>query len=433
METSFFRFASKSENPGRVYSTALISVFSTSVLFLLIFALLKNPFASWIQFPQHPEYVVWFAVILAIDAVTAIPFAWIRIEKNALKFAVIKLVNIAFNIGFNLFFLTFCPWFLKHNPESWIKIFYSPEIGVGYIFISNLLASVIMLLMLLPDILKIHFQFDKEIFKKLLNYGFPILLVGIAGQLTLYVSNILIPFLIPESQEPLKQLGIYGANLKLAVLMNMFIQAFRFAFEPFFFARGNSKDDPLIYANIMKYFVIFGLMIFLGMTLFVDLLQYVNDEKYNSGLKVLPIILMANLVYGMYYTQSLWYKITDKTRYGAIQSVIASVVSIVLNFMLIPVFGYMGSAVTLLFSYILVLIISYFQGEKYYPVPYNLKRIGIYFSVALSLFFISWLFYSFNTIVKTGLGAILIFVFCGSVYAFEKNDLKGLFKTNKKK
>ena len=289
METSFFRFASKSENKDRVYSTTLISVFSTSILFLLVFVLLKNFIAGLIQYPQHPEYIVWFAVILAIDAVTAIPFAWIRIEKKAMKFAFIKLVNIAFNIGFNLFFLTFCPWILKHNPESWIRIFYSPEIGVGYIFISNLLASVVMLLMLMPDILKIHFQFDKEILKKLLNYGFPILIVGIAGQLTLGIDKILIPFLIPESQQPMVQLGIYGANFKLAVLMNMFIQAFRYAFEPFFFARGNSKDDPLIYANIMKYFVIFGLLIFLGMTLFVDLLQFINDQKYNSGLKVFPL------------------------------------------------------------------------------------------------------------------------------------------------
>lgn len=433
METSFFRFASKSENPGRVYSTSLISVFSTSLLFLLIFILLKNPIAGFIQYPQHSEYIVWFAAILAIDAVTAIPFAWIRIEKKAVKFAAIKLVNIAFNIGFNLFFITFCPWILKSNPESWIRFIYSPEIGVGYIFISNLLASGVMLLMLLPDILKIQFQFDKEIFKKLLNYGLPILVVGIAGQLTLYVGNILIPFLIPESQEPMKQLGIYGANLKLAVLMNMFIQAFRFAFEPFFFARGNSKDDPVIYANIMKYFVIFGLLIFLGMTLYIDLLQFINDPKYNSGLKVLPIILMANLIYGMYYTQSLWYKITDKTRYGATQSVIASVVSITLNFLLIPVFGYMGSAFTLLFSYVLVLVISYFQGEKYYPVPYNLKRIGIYFTMALLLFFISGFFQSFNPFVKAGLGTLLIFVFLGTVYAFEKKDLKGLFKLNKKK
>jgi len=293
METSFFRFASKSENPHRVYSTALISVFTTSLLFLFLFILLKNPIASLIQYPQHPEYIVWFAIILAIDAFTAIPFAWIRIEKRPIKFAFIKLVNIAFNIGFNIFFLTLCPWLLKNNPESWVRLIYSPEIGVGYVFISNLLSSLITLLMLLPDFLKISFQFDKAVLKQLLNYGFPILIVGIAGMVSQGIDKILIPFLIPESQHPMEQLGIYGANFKMAVLMNMFIQAFRYAFEPFFFARGNSKDDPLIYAKIMKYFVIFGLFIYLGMTLYIDFLKVLIEREYHSGLKVVPIILMV--------------------------------------------------------------------------------------------------------------------------------------------
>jgi O-antigen/teichoic acid export membrane protein len=231
METSFFRFASKSENPGRIYSTLMISVFSTSMLFLLIFILMRNPLAQIIQYPQHPEYIVWFAIILAIDAFTAIPFAWIRIEKKAMKFAVLKLVNIAFNIGFNLFFLTVCPWLLKNNSDSFIRLIYSPEIGVGYVFISNLLASLITLLMLMPDILKVSLRFDKAILKQMLNYGFPILIVGIAGMLSQGIDKILIPFLLPESQQPMEQLGIYGANFKMAVLMNMFIQAFRYAFH----------------------------------------------------------------------------------------------------------------------------------------------------------------------------------------------------------
>jgi O-antigen/teichoic acid export membrane protein len=433
METSFFRYASKSGNPARVYSTALISVFSTSMLFLLIFILLKNQFAALIQFPQHPEYIVWFAIILTIDAFTAIPFAWIRIEKKALKFAGIRLVNIAFNIGFNLFFLTLCPWVLEKNPGSWISYIYSPEIGVGYIFISNLLASVVMLLMLLPEILKVRLQFDREILRKLLNYGFPILIVGIAGQLTMGIDKILIPFLVPESQQPMEQLGIYGASFKMAVLMNMFIQAFRYAFEPFFFARGNSKEDPLVYANIMKYFVIFGLLIFLGMTLYVDLLKFLIDQKYHSGLKVLPIVLMANLVYGIYYTQSLWYKVTDKTRYGAWQNVIASIVSITLNFLLIPIFGYVGSAATLLFSYILVLIISYFQGEKYYPVPYNLKRIFFYFLVALVVYGISLIISLQPGWSKFLLHGIFLVSFIFSVFMLEKRELVALFKFSKKK
>ena len=433
METSFFRYASKSENPSRVYSTSLISIFFTSMLFLLVFSMLRKPVAELIQYPQHPEYIVWFAIILAVDAFTAIPFAWIRIQKRPVKFAVIKLVSIAFNIGFNLFFLSFCPWVLKNNPESWITLFYSPETGVGYVFISNLLASFITLLMLFPDILKVPLQFDKAILKKLLNYGFPILIVGIAGNLSLSIDKILIPFLIPENQQPMEQLGIYGANFKMAVLMNMFIQAFRYAFEPFFFARGNSNsDDPLVYAKIMKYFVIFGLFIFLGMTLFIDILKIIIDTQYHSGLKVVPVILMANLIYGMYFTQSLWYKVTDKTQYGAWQSLAEAAVAISLNVLLIPLFGYMGSAFALLTSYIVVLTISYFLGNKYYPVPYPLKRIATYFGIALILYFVSLLFTHFQPVVKYFTGIVFIAIFAGFVYFFEKRELKGLFKFNKK-
>jgi O-antigen/teichoic acid export membrane protein len=254
METSFFRFASKSENPDKVYSTALTSLFISSLFFLVVFILLRNNIAALIQFPQHPEYIVWFVIILAIDAFTAIPFAQLRIQKRPLKFAFFKLVNIAFTIAFNIFFLTLCPWLLKNNPDSFVNFFYSAELGVGYVFISNLLASVITLVMLLPDILKVKIQFDKQIHRQLLNYGFPILIVGIAGMISQGIDKILIPFLIPESQQPMEQLGIYGANFKMAVLMNMFIQAFRYAFEPFFFSRANSKEDPKMYANIMKYF-----------------------------------------------------------------------------------------------------------------------------------------------------------------------------------
>jgi O-antigen/teichoic acid export membrane protein len=433
METSFFRFASKSENPGRIYSTLMISVFSTSMLFLLIFILMRNPLAQIIQYPQHPEYIVWFAIILAIDAFTAIPFAWIRIEKKAMKFAVLKLVNIAFNIGFNLFFLTVCPWLLENNPDSFIRLIYSPEIGVGYVFISNLLASLITLLMLMPDILKVSLRFDKAILKQMLNYGFPILIVGIAGMLSQGIDKILIPFLLPESQQPMEQLGIYGANFKMAVLMNMFIQAFRYAFEPFFFARGNSKEDPLVYAKVMNYFVIFGLFIFLGMTMYIDVLKIIIDQQYHSGLKVVPIILMANLIYGMYYTQSLWYKVTDKTKYGAYQSIIEAIVAISLNIVLIPLYGYMGSAVALFTSYLVVLTISYFLGRKYYPVPYNLKKIAVYFLIAMALYTVSTLISTSNSMVNYAIGTLFIGIFAAAVFTFEKNELKGLFKFNKKK
>jgi len=287
--------------------------------------------------------------------------------------------------------------------------------------------------MLLPDFLKISFQFDKAILKQLLNYGFPILIVGIAGMVSQGIDKILIPFLIPEAEHPMEQLGIYGANFKMAVLMNMFIQAFRYAFEPFFFARGNSKDDPLIYAKIMKYFVIFGLFIYLGMTLYIDFLKVLIESEYHSGLKVVPIILMANLIYGMYFAQSLWYKVTDKTKYGAYQSLIGAAVAISLNVILIPVYGYMGSAVALLISFSVILVISYFTGHKYYPVPYDLKRIATYFAMAMSLYFISTLLGSFTQMIKYAIGTVFIGIFAATVFIYEKNDLSSLFRINKKK
>ena len=433
METSFFRFASKSENPDKVYSTALTSLFVSSLFFLVVFILLKNNIAALIQFPQHPEYIVWFAIILAIDAFTAIPFAQLRIQKRPLKFAFFKLVNIAFTIAFNIFFLSLCPWLLKNNPDSFVNFFYSAEIGVGYVFISNLLASVITLVMLLPDILKIKIQFDKQILRQLLNYGFPILIVGIAGNLSQGIDKILIPFLLPESQHPMEQLGIYGANFKMAVLMNMFIQAFRYAFEPFFFSRSNSKEDPKMYANIMKYFVIFGLFIFLGMTLYIDILKIIIEKEYHSGIKVVPIILMANLLYGIYFGQSLWYKITDKTKYGAYQSIIGAVVAVTLNILLIPVLGYMGSAIALFISFLVILVISYFTGQKYYPVPYDLKRIATYFTISVTLYFVSGFFALFQPLIKYAISTLFILIFAASVFIFEKNELMDLFKFNKKK
>ena len=203
----------------------------------------------------------------------------------------------------------------------------------------------------------------------MLSYGFPILIVGLAGMINQNIDKVLIPFLIPESQEPMEQLGIYGANYKLAVLMNMFIQAFRYAFEPFFFGRSGSKDDPKVYAEIMKYFVIFGLLIFLGMVLYIDLIKFIIDTEYHEGLKILPLVLMANLFFGMYFTLSLWYKLTDKTRYGAYMAIIGAGVTLVLNFALVPLMGYMGSAIAVFSCYLIMLVISYLLGQKHYPVP----------------------------------------------------------------
>ena len=313
-----------------------------------------------------------------------------------------------------------------------MRLFYNQNVGVGYVFISNLLASVIVLILLLPEILRITFVFDKALLKQMLSYGFPILIVGLTGMVNQNIDKVLIPFLIPENQNPMFQLGVYGANYKLAVLMNMFIQAFRYAFEPFFFARESSKDDTKVYATVMKYFVIFGLTIFLGMVLYIDIVKIIIEAKYHEGLKVVPIVLMANLFFGMYFTLSLWYKLKDMTRYGAYMAFIGAAITLLLNFILIPVMGYMGSAIAVFFCFLSMMLISYFWGQKHYPIPYNIKRISTYFFIAIILFIVSRYTMELTPFMKYFSHTILMSVFFVAVFMLEKKELKSLFKTNKK-
>jgi O-antigen/teichoic acid export membrane protein len=267
-----------------------------------------------------------------------------------------------------------------------------------------------------------------------LNYSFPILIVGLAGVLILNIDKILIPFLIPEDQNPMEQLGIYGAGVKIAVLMNMFIQAFRYAFEPFFFSQAKAKDDKNMHANIMKYFVIFGLQIFLGMVLYIDLIRLLGwKPQYYESFTIVPVILLANLFFGIYFALSMWYKLTDMTRYGAYISVVGAVVTITLNVLLIPVYGYKGSAFALLICFFGMMVISYFFGQKYYPIPYNLKRIFTYFFIAAIIYIISRYTVTFTSNLKYSANTLLFFTFIISIYMLEKHELQSLFKLNKKK
>ncbi len=428
METAFFRYASKSSHPEEVYSTSLISLFFTTTLFVVLVLYYSSSIASFIGYPENADYIVWLAIILGIDALTAIPFARLRLNNRPVKFAAIRIISIAFNIAFNVFFLSIAPKWLENHPDSIIRFVYSSEIGVGYAFISNLLASFVVLILLLPEFFKISFRFNRQLFRTMLNYAFPVLIVGLAGMVNQNIDKILIPFLVPEDKNPMYQLGVYGANFKLAVLMNMFIQAFRYAFEPFFFSRGTSKEDPQIYATVMNYFVIFGLLIFLGMVLYIDVIKIIIDPEYHEGLKVVPIVLMGNLFFGIYFALSLWYKLKDMTRYGAYIALAGAVFSLSLNFILIPVWGYMGSALAVFVSYFVMMVYSYFLGRKYYPIPYNLKRIGTYIVIAIVLYLIS-IFTSYQpALVKYILNTFLLMIFILSVYNLEKKQIRNLFQ-----
>jgi O-antigen/teichoic acid export membrane protein len=433
METGYFRFASRSDQQGKVYSTSQLPLLITSSLFLGVILLFAQPVASLIGYASHPEYIRILAAVVAIDAFTSIPFAKLRLDNRPIKFATIKMVNIGLNIGFNLFFLSLCPLIISHFPDNPVKWVYSADIGVGYVFISYLLASLSTLLLLYKEIFSMEWAIDKALLKQMLNYSYPILIIGVAGMVNQNIDKILIPFLVPEDQNPMFQVGIYGANYKLAVLMNMFIQAFRYAFEPFFFSRSSSSstDDPGLYASVMKYFIIFGMLIFLGMTLYIDIIKLIIDPGYHEGLKVVPLILLANLFFGIFFNLSIWYKIKDMTIYGAYIALIGAAVTLTLNIILIPVMGYMGSAVAVLVCFFLMMIITYFWGQKYYYIPYNLQRLGIYVLTGVALYGISLLTRDFMPVVKYLINSLYMAIYLFLIFRLESAEIFQILKRKK--
>lgn len=392
METAYFRFAETEANKEKVFSTSLLSLIFSSLFFVGLFFLFAKPLSNILQYPNHTEYIYWFALILALDAITSIPFAKLRQQNKAKKFATIKLLNIFINIGFNIFFLVVCPYFLRF-PDSpilpFIKGIYNVNIGVGYVFISNLIASAVTLILLLPEMLDIHFDLDKQLCKRMLIYALPLLVAGLAGMVNETMDRILLKYLLIDKSTAMEQLGIYGACYKLSILMTLFIQTFRYAAEPFFFSHSSKENAKQIYADVMKYFVITCSFIFLGIMLYMDVVKYFIGAKYYSGLKVVPILLLANLCLGVFFNLSIWYKLTGKTRFGAYLTIFGAVVTLVLNYWWIPIMGYMGAAWATLICYASMMVVSYFIGQKYYPVNYNLKKILGYLGLSLLLFFAS--------------------------------------------
>jgi O-antigen/teichoic acid export membrane protein len=388
METAFFR---KVQSEGfRVYQTAFWSLLISSLLFTGLLLLLAQPIANGLRYPNHPEYIRWFALILGLDALAALPFARLRHEEKALKFAGIKLVNIGLNIGLNLFFLLLCPWLVASGKLSFLtNLVYSAEVGVGYIFLSNLLANGITLLFLLPLFPRRFSGFDYGLWQQMFGYALPLLFAGLAGMVNETIDRIMLKYLLPMStQEALHEVGIYGAVYKLAMLMSIFTQTFRTAAEPFFFRQANQADARQVYAQVMQVFVLAGGLIFLGVTLFLPIVRHFIDAAYFEGLGVVPILLLANLFLGMYYNQSVWYKLSDQTRWGMYLSVAGAAITILGNWLLIPHYGYVGSAYTTLACYLSMMLLSYWLGQRYYPVPYRLNRIARYLLLALLVYLI---------------------------------------------
>ncbi len=389
METGFFRFAQDKKIFDKVYSSILTSLAVSSTVFIILLLTFLKPLAGIMEYDANPEYILWMGLIVALDAFISIPFAKLRLQNKAWKFAMIKLINIGVNIGLNLYFLILCPRLAISKPDTVFLCIYSANIGVGYVFVANLVANIITLLMLLPEIFNVRFSFDKKLLKKILVYAMPLLIAGFAGMINETLDRVLLKHLVPDSMNPMKQLGIYGANYKLAILMTLFIQMFRYAAEPFFFSNKNEKNARELYAKATKYFIICGLIIFLGVMFYIDFVKYFIDTDYHEGLKVVPILLLANLFLGIFFNFSIWYKLNDMTKYGAYLAIFGAIITVILNLILVPSFGYVGSAWATLICYFAMTLLSFYWGQKYYRVPYYLLNAGFYFTFALILYFLS--------------------------------------------
>jgi len=389
LETGYFRFSNNSDyRENNVFSVSFLSILCTSSLFVLLVNFFIDPIAGAMQYEKHSEYIQWFSIILALDTLIAVPFARLRMEKKAFKFAIFKIFNVSINIFFNLLFLIIFPALQKDGIDLIGMGIYNPSIGVGYVIISNLIASVSTALLFVGIILKVKFTFNKKLYLKILKYSLPLLIAGLAGTINETLDRAILKHLLPEESNPLKQLGLYGANVKVAVLMTLFIQMFRFAAEPFFFEYEKEKGSKKIFADVMKYFIIFGIFIFLGIMLFMDVVKFFVGEDFRSGLDIVPILLIANLFLGIFYNLSIWYKLTNRTGFGALLTGIGAIITISVNIIFVPEYGYHASAWAHLLCYFSIVVISYFIGRKYYPVKYDLKSITFYLFLGLGLYFL---------------------------------------------
>lgn len=385
METTFFRFANKeSENAQQVYSTILIAVGSTSLLFMALVFTFLNPIASFMGYADHPSYIWVMAMTVAIDAFQCIPFAYLRQQKRPIKFAALKLLFIVLNIALNILFFAILPALYAQHPDT-IGAIYNPTVGAGYAFYINLACTGSITFFFWKELTGFKYVFDKGLMRRMLSYSWPILVLGIAGILNQTADKILFPY-IYKGTDAHTQLAIYGAASKIAMIMAMITQAFRYAYEPFVFGKSKDKDNRDTYAKAMKYFIIFTLLAFLCVVGYLDVLRHIIGRDYWSGLRVVPIVMAAEIMMGVYFNLSFWYKLIDKTIWGAWFSGIGCAVLIAINIIFVPMYGYMACAWAGFAGYGTAMILSYLVGQKHYPINYPLKDIAVYTLMAAVLF-----------------------------------------------
>lgn len=420
METTFFRFLQDEKYKSRIFGQSLLTVLSVNVLFFIGLLVFNNDIARLMLYEGHNEYIVLLGVIVIVDAVTALPMAKLRAEENAKKFASIQLLSIGVNISLNLIFM-----FLLFNKER-------PEEGVLMILIANLCASLVKPILLIDSFKQLDRRFDFELLKIMLTYAFPLVIAGFAGIINETLDRILLKQIIYDPAIPSSlhqaesEVGIYSASYKLAMLVTILLQAYRYAAEPFFFNQMKNQDRNKTYVSIMNYFVAAVCVVFLGVSLNLEILKhFISNESYWEGLKVVPILLMANIFLGIYYNQSIWYKLSGKTQFGAYIAIIGALVTVAINLAFIPTYGYLASAWATLVVYALQMLISYFLGQKFYAIPYNIKKILTYIGLALLLFIVAHdTNYDFTFAKFIWHNALIVF-YIALVFVVEKKRILG--------
>lgn len=418
METAFFRFYNSESDKQNVIATTTISVFWSSIFFLFGALIFRNTLAAMANVDvQYITYSIW---ILVLDALVIVPFSKLRANQKPMVYAAIKIGNVAVNLILNLFFLLFLPKIAESNPDSFLGNLYIDNFEIGYIFVSNLLASLLTFVVLSPNYLSLKRNFDTVLWKKMMRYGLPILVAGIAFAVNEHFDKILLGYLLPENIAK-SEVGAYSACYKLGLFMVLFATAFRLGIEPFFFSHSNNENAPQTYAVITKYFVILGSLILLGVIVFADILKLLllDNQSYWEAMKVVPLIILANFFLGIYNNLSVWYKLTDKTIIGAYISIVGAIVTLGLNYLLIPKYSYYGSAIATISAYGSMMFISYILGNKYYPIPYDMEKIGAYLGISIAFSVIS--FYGFRENYFVGIPLLIGFMYF--IYHNEKETL----------
>lgn len=420
METSFFRFYHSYDDKRAVIGTSTISVFWTTIVFLIGALLFRNTLANLSGIDT--EYITYTIWILVLDALVIIPFSKLRAYQRPIIYAIIKIGNVAINLGLNLFFLIYLPKIALAYPDSFLASLYVENFQIGYIFVANIVASLLTLIVLSPNYFHIQWHFDTQLWKKMLRYGFPILIAGLAFAINEHFDKILLDKLNISKSE----IGAYAACYKIGLFMVLFRTAYSLGIEPFFFSYAKNENAPQTYADITKYFVIFGSVISLSVIVFADVLKLflIPNQTYWSAMKVVPLIVLANFFLGIYTNLSVWYKLTDRTKMGAYISIIGAIITLILNFLLIEKFSYMGSAIATIAAYGSMMTISYYLGNRYYPIPYDKNKIGFYLGLSVLFSFVYFFGFRENYYV----GIVLLVLYLYFVYRNEKNVLLRLFK-----